>query len=111
LLVSGDPTFVDMTGLIFRALGYRILVAARAEDAVLVLAEDLPSLVLCDVALPDLGGVELTKMIRATPGGERTVVILIGDGDEPAGDTADAYLRQPFDPIEALELVEALGGR
>jgi hypothetical protein len=43
-----------------------------------------------------------------TPGGERAIVILVGDGDEPAGNGADVYLRQPFDPMKAIEVVEAL---
>jgi two-component system, chemotaxis family, chemotaxis protein CheY len=108
LLVSGDPSIVGMGGLVFRALGYRISIARGAEEAVALLTEDLPAVVLCEVDLPGLGGVELTRLIRTTAGGEQTVVILIGDGDEPAGNAADGYLRQPFDPMKAIELVEAL---
>ena len=110
LLVSSDPTIVGMAGLVFRALGYRISVAVRAEDAVALLTEDPPNVVLCEVDLPGLGGVELTRRMRRITGGERTIVILIGDGIEPAGNAADGYLRQPFDPMKAVELVETLSG-
>lgn len=108
MVVAQDPTIVGMGGLVFRALGYRISVAARAEDALSILAEDLPAVVLCEVDLSGLGGVELTRLVRMIPGGARTIVILVGVGDEPAGNAADVYLRQPFDPMKAIEVVEAL---
>jgi CheY-like chemotaxis protein len=97
-----------MGGLVFGALGYRTSVVHRAEDAISAFAEHAPDVVLCQVDLPDLGGVELTRLIRRTAGGERTVVILIGDDDEPPGNAADGYVRQPFDPMSVIELVEGL---
>jgi len=51
--------------------------------------------------------VELTRLIRIIAGGERTVVILIGDGDEPPGNAADVYLRQPFDPMDVVEALSS----
>jgi hypothetical protein len=39
------------------------------------------------------------------------IVILIGDGAEPPGNAADAYLHQPFDPIKVVDLIEVLSVR
>jgi CheY-like chemotaxis protein len=109
LVVAEDPTIVGMVGLVFRALGYRILIARRGGEALARLSDDRPDVVLCSVDLPGLSGAELTRRIRTLEGGDRIVVILIGEGDEPAGNAADGFLRQPFDPMKVVDLIEALG--
>ena len=100
-----------MVGLIFRALGYQIRVATRGDEALALLPGERPDVVLCGTDLPGVDGVELTRRIRLTEGGDQIIVILIGDGDEPAGNAADGFVRQPFDPIKVVELIEALGVR
>lgn len=109
LVVADDPTIVGMIGLVFRAVGYRILIAGRGEEALTRLSDDRPDVVLASVDLPGVSGADLSRRIRLTEGGDRVVVILIGDGDEPAGNAADGFVRQPFDPVKVIELIEALG--
>jgi DNA-binding response OmpR family regulator len=108
LVVADDPTIVGMVGLVFRAVGYRILIAGHGEEALACLSDDRPDVVLASVDLPGVSGAELTRRIRLIQGGDRVVVILIGDGDEPAGNAADGFVRQPFDPINVVDLIEAL---
>jgi CheY-like chemotaxis protein len=109
LVVADEPTIVGMVGLVFRAVGYRILIAGRGEEALACLSDDRPDVVLASVDLPGVSGAELTRRIRLTEGGDRIIVILIGDGDEPAGNAADGFVRQPFDPMKVIELIEAVG--
>ena len=71
-------------------------------------------LVLLDVDMPELDGVETCRRLRASHGDEVTIVMLTGSEDADverramaAG--ADRFLTKPFSPIELLQLVDELG--
>jgi two-component system, OmpR family, phosphate regulon response regulator PhoB len=71
-----------------------------------------PDLVLSDVMMPGLDGVQLCQQIRADPGLRRTRVVLLsarGQGsDRQAGVAAgaDAYLTKPYGPLDLLDTVQ-----
>jgi two-component system, chemotaxis family, sensor kinase CheA len=119
LLVVEDSYMVrELQRGILEAAGYRIETAENGRDALLqLLADDDIELVLTDVEMPEMDGVELTRAIRATP--TRTtlpVVILTSLVDEAqrqrgleAG--ADAYMvKRSFDQGVLLDTVGRLVG-
>ncbi len=88
--------------------GYRV---ARAADGLRGL-EDItryqPRLVLCDVMLPGLSGIDVLAELRAAPAGVAPLVVLMSAGASPASRPPGVpFLRKPFDLDELLACVRA----
>ena len=95
---------------------YSIVEASNGDQAWLLIKELRPDLVLLDVHMPGLSGLEVTRAVRADPSLAGTTVILltanISNSDVEAGLAAgaDLYLTKPFSPLELLTVLEkALG--
>lgn len=67
LIVDDDPLSLKLLHDVLVAEGYVVLQAARARDALDLLCEHLPDLIVTDLLLPDMSGQRLTRMIRADP--------------------------------------------
>jgi len=91
------------------SLGHEVTVCATAEAALEAYQQTLYSLVVLDLALPDMDGLELCRRIRAVPQGNLCMILIITDRDTPediqaaleAG--ADNYLVKPVS-MESLKL-------
>jgi len=120
VLVVEDSFIVrELQRSILEAAGYRIETVCNGREALDHLGRDeAVQLVLTDLDMPEMGGIELTETIRATPArAALPVVIVTSRGEEherqrgiDAG--ADAYMvKQGFDQHALLETVERLVGR
>lgn len=67
LIVEDDPLSMKLLRDILLVDGYAVLLATRARDALDLLCEHLPDLIVTDLLLPDMSGLRLTRMIRADP--------------------------------------------
>ena len=67
LIVEDDPLSLKLLCDILTADGHAVLQASRARDALDLLCEHLPDLIITDLLLPDMSGLRLTRMIRADP--------------------------------------------
>lgn len=111
LAVDDSPIFQK---LICRTLSddYRVLVANNATDALSVVYQDHVSLVLLDVSMPDIDGLELCRTIRSLPQFQDLPIVMLtgrdGAFDRVKGHLAGAseYLTKPF---EAEVLRETIG--
>jgi putative two-component system response regulator len=99
----------DILAIISGALrrpGWNLTTAARAEDALEIFEREPPDLVLLDLQMPGMGGIELLRRIRQHPdGGLLRVIVVTGAGDpaltmEALDAGADEILRKPFDIAE-----------
>ncbi|HJT19688.1 MAG TPA: response regulator, partial [Nitrospira sp.] len=100
---------------ILRGAGYRVLEAGNGGDAWRLARESKPELVLLDVRLPDLDGLEVCRRIKADPSTSSMMVLLdsavrVKREDKMAGldGGADGYLVEPVEPGELLATVQAL---
>jgi two-component system alkaline phosphatase synthesis response regulator PhoP len=112
LLVEDEPNIAD--GIIFNleAEGYQVTHFLNAEDALSKLETQDFSLLILDIMLPGIDGLELCRRLRAT-GSDLPVLMLTARGDEDdrvAGlsEGADDYLTKPFSLKEFLLRVKAL---
>ena len=67
LLIEDHAPLARMTAELLREAGLEVRIAISAEEAIRVAAVFLPDIVLCDMSLPDMSGLELARALRARP--------------------------------------------
>jgi|SRR5689334_23556711 len=90
---------------------YRLVEATDGESGVTMAQAELPQLILMDVQLPKMSGLEATRALKADPRTKHIPIIVItsfalsGDREKAADAGADSYLAKPYSPRELLALV------
>ena len=113
LLVDDEPHVLEVLRVTLEDLGFRTLEAADGPGALNVARQEKPDLVVLDVMLPSMSGLEVCRTLKESD--SDTPVILLtarsGEDDEKAGMDAGAkrYLTKPFSPLTLLtEVVKLL---
>ena len=112
LVVDDDLTTRKMLRFVLeQQAGHRVVEAAGAEEATAAVERESFDMLLLDVVMPGLDGLELCKRIRATS--NVPIIVLSARGDIPSRVRglqlgADDYLPKPFDPTELLARVDAV---
>jgi two-component system KDP operon response regulator KdpE len=110
LVVDDDPAIQRALGIGLRARGYEVLPARDGRTAVQACEQDEPDVVLLDLGLPDLSGVEVLRKVRAR--NQVPVIVLSArhgsdDKVEALDVGADDYVTKPFGMDELLARVRA----
>jgi two-component system, cell cycle response regulator DivK len=117
LVVEDNEKSMKLFRDVLQATGYRTLEAKSGEDAVELAAAHVPALVLMDVQLPGIDGVEALALLRRN---ERTAAIpvlaltaqaMYGDRERFLEAGFDGYLAKPVDVVELLRVVGVHCGR
>ncbi|HKX45957.1 MAG TPA: response regulator transcription factor [Planctomycetota bacterium] len=112
LVVDDDSDLRPLLAYALRNAGYLALEAGSGEAGLELLAAERPDLVILDVALPGIDGLEVCRRLRA--GGDRTPVLMLTVRSEEEAQVAgldagaDDYLAKPFSPRTLLARVRAL---
>jgi len=100
---------------ILQKAGYEVVEAGTGAEALKTVRELMPQLVLCDVALPDMSGVDVCRRIKSDPATGSIPVIqisatFVSEEDEKEGlkGGADIYLTEPLEPKELETVVSVL---
>jgi CheY-like chemotaxis protein len=103
LLVDDEPAILRLLAAVMDEMGVATVQAADAETALARLEEADPDVVIADIRLPGMDGVELARRIKADYRYSLVPVILISAYEPPnlRNSGADAFIRKPFD-IDAL---------
>jgi len=117
ILVADDSmTILAMVSSRLERAGYDVVTAARGDEALRLVQENRPRLVLLDVEMPGLDGVEVARRIRADEALAGTFIVLLTSLSEASevatgmAAGADAYLTKPFSPQDLQTQVEQLIG-
>ena len=111
LIVDDDPPSLKMTAFLLAEEGYEVFTAANGVDALRLVEEKLPDLLILDVMMPGMDGLQVTQRLRKIT--NLPIIILSAKGetsDRVLGlDVgADDYLAKPFEPSELLARVRSV---
>lgn len=108
LVVEDEPAILRLVMIALRDIGFDHILPAGSAEAALQLLEDsehTPSVTITDIRLPGMGGVELTRRIKADTRFPGMPVLLMSAYGEPREHEGDAFLAKPFDVDEFAEFV------
>jgi len=110
LIVDDEPNIIATVAPLLRARGYEVLSAMSGRSALEAVELDKPDLIVLDLGLPDINGVEVCRQVRQTLGTPILVLSARGaEGDKvnalDAG--ADDYVTKPFGAEELLARIRA----
>lgn len=102
LVVDDNPTNLKLASELLELEGYEVLRASDAEEAQSILGEARPELILMDIALPGMDGLELTRKLKSTPGLAHIPIIALsafamkGDEEKALASGCDGYITKPI---------------
>ena len=102
LVVDDNPTNLKLASELLEMEGYEVLRASDAEEAQSILGEARPELILMDIALPGMDGLELTRKLKSTPGLAHIPIIALsafamkGDEEKALASGCDGYITKPI---------------
>lgn len=99
---------------LLKRTSYELIEAHDGEAGVALALEKQPGLILMDIQLPKISGMEATRRLRADPATAGTPIIAItsfalsGDEQKAKDAGATAYLAKPYSPFDLLKLIRSL---
>lgn len=113
LVVDDDSDIARFIEINLRLEGFDVLLAADGEEALEVITRAVPDLLLLDVMMPKIDGVELCRRLRADPRTAHVPVIMLTAKSLPVDKVvgltagADDYIIKPFDTLELVARVQS----
>jgi two-component system, cell cycle response regulator DivK len=103
LIVDDNVTNLKLASFVLSSGGYEVRTAADAEEALAMLRTFRPRLILMDIHLPGMDGLELTRLIKADPSTRDVVIVavtafaMMGDEERARAAGCDGYITKPID--------------
>jgi DNA-binding response OmpR family regulator len=113
LVVDDEPTIVEVVARYMERAGYETLEAADGLEALQLAERRRPDLIVLDVMLPGIDGIEVMRRLHERPGKPVPVILLTARGEESdrlvgLRRGADDYVVKPFSPAELVARVDAV---
>jgi two-component system cell cycle response regulator DivK len=114
LIIEDNPINMQLATALLKRRGYEVLGAADADEALKVLQDNHPVLILMDIQLPGMDGLQLTKLLKQNPRTQNIIIIALTayamkeDQQKTIDAGCDAYVTKPFDTKELPALIESL---
>ena len=111
LVVEDEGSIASFVSLYLKNAGYGVRTAATGGDALAKVAEEAPSLIVLDLMLPDIDGIEVCRRIRQS---SDVPILMLTARDEDVDKIiglevgADDYLTKPFNPRELVARVKSI---
>lgn len=103
LIVDDNATNLKLVAYLMKANGYQVDTALNAEAAIEAIGAHHPDLILMDIQLPGIDGLELTRRLKANPATRDIVIVAVtayamkGDQDKALAAGCDDYVTKPID--------------
>jgi two-component system response regulator ResD len=113
LVVDDEPTIVEVVSRYLERAGYETLGAADGPEALRLAEEGDPDLIVLDLMLPGIDGLEVMRRLHERPRAPVPVILLTARGEESdrlvgLRRGADDYVVKPFSPAELVARVDAV---
>ena len=114
LLVDDEPDILEIVGYNLKTEGYQVITAENGADGVKLAKKHKPQLIILDVMMPEMDGIEACEQIRKIDGLEETIITFLTargeDYSQMAGFDAgaDDYITKPIKPKVLVSKVKAL---
>ena len=114
LIVEDNPQNMKLMEMLLEAKGYILLEAIDGEQAMDVATTERPDLILMDIQLPKMSGLEVTRKLRQLPAFNHIPIIAItayamkGDKEKFIKAGCDAYLPKPIDIHELPRVISEM---
>ena len=114
LLVDDEPDILELVGYNLSTAGYNVHTANNGSEGVAKAKKEKPHLIILDVMMPEMDGIEACEQIRKTPGLENVIITFLTargeDYSQVAGFDAgaDDYITKPIKPKVLVSKVKSL---
>jgi two-component system cell cycle response regulator DivK len=112
LIVEDEPRNLKLLRDLLLRFGYEILEASDGEQGVKSAGEKMPDLILMDIMMPKMDGLEATRIIKADTKTKHIPIIALtsyamkGDREKTIEAGCDGYIAKPIDIKEVLKTIE-----
>jgi len=111
LIVEDNPINLKLTHVLLSKEGFLVKVATDAEEALMMLKEFHPALILMDIQLPGMDGLQLTQLLKQNPQTRDIIIVALtayamkGDEEKVLNAGCDDYISKPIDIHNLIEIV------
>lgn len=113
LLIDDDPNLILLVQDYLEFRGYSVITAENGREALEILQEEAPDMIICDVMMPEMDGYTFVKNVRENPRTNWIPVLFLSakgqsqDRVKGLNTGADIYMVKPFEPEELVAQVES----
>ena len=114
LVVEDEPSIAELIAINLTHAGYTVSRALQADEALILLRNSMPDLVILDWMMPGKSGVQFARALRSNPSTQAIPILMLTAKGEEADKVlgldagADDYVTKPFSPKELVARVKAL---
>lgn len=114
LVVDDDQDVRLLMGVRLRKSGYDVVTAEDGEEAVRIVRQAKPDLILLDLGLPKMDGYEVCRTLKSGPETCGIPIIILSaksqqtDREQASAAGAESYMAKPFNPVVILEAIRHL---
>ncbi len=115
LIVDDNLVNLKLARVLLSSHGYEVHTATNAEDTLALLRASRPKMIVMDVQLPGMDGLELTRRLKADPSLKSVIILAVtayamkGDEEKARAAGCDGYVSKPLDtrrfPVEVARLL------
>jgi two-component system cell cycle response regulator len=104
LVIEDNPANMELVRYVLEAFGYAVIEAIDGETGLELARAEPPHLVICDLELPGIDGIEVARQLKAHPALARvplvavTAFAMVGDRERLLAAGFDGYISKPLDP-------------
>jgi twitching motility two-component system response regulator PilG len=108
LIIDDEQSFLLTLELVLKSAGYNVLTATDGEEGLIKMKDSRPDLVLLDIMMPGMGGLETLKMMKAHPDFKKTPVLLMSGARPLVKQTEYKWAGFLYKPFLTAELFKAI---
>lgn len=114
LVVEDNPDNYRLAEMILKHMGYQVVIMKTGKEALLWCEQNLPKLILMDISLPELSGVEVTQLLKEKIKFQKIPIVAMTahamreDKENLLSYGFDHYLGKPYQPQDLIKLIKKI---